>query len=165
MAKDAILGTNLVDSLVPDVIDGIRDSLHPELGVRQFRVFTIIRTYIGAFGGSSFTDLVEELTPQPLVEPYSEKVGESLGYELEPCGLDEAGVVVLKEISLQYTEANIVGPPPSPETQNFYIRISDAQGQAIPDRFFVPVGPPYPDRIKDMGWTLKLKKASTPEGL
>jgi hypothetical protein len=160
MAGSAILGNNLVDSLVPDVIDGIRDDLHPQLGVRQFRVFAVTRTYADFFGSENFTDAELEFTPQPLVANYTTFT--TIRYELEPCGLDEAGMVILKEISLTYTEAEIAGPPSDPTMEDFLIRIQDAHGQAIPDRYFQPAGPPYPDRIQGMGWAMKLIPASTP---
>ena len=154
MAGSAVLGTNLVDSLVTDVIDGIRDALHPELGVRQFRVFAVTRTYAGDFGAEPFTDSELELTPQPFVQNYVTFT--TIRQELEPCGLDEAGLVIVTEISLSYTEAEIAGPPADPLKQDFLIRIDDGQGQAIPSRFFQLAGPPYPDRITNMGWAVKL---------
>ena len=160
MAGSAILGTNLVDSLVPDVIDGIREDLHPQLGVRQFRVFAVTRTYTGEFGGDQFTDAELEFRPQPLVMNYTSFT--TIRYRLEPCGLDEAGMVILKEISLAYTEAEVAGPPADPTMEDFLIRIDDAHGQGIPSRYFQVAGPPYPDRISGMGWDMKLIPASTP---
>jgi len=161
MPGSAVLGTNLVDELIPDLVDGLRDDLHPELGVRQFRVFAVTRTYTAEFGGDAFTDSEIEITPQPLVMNY---VG-SIRHQLVPCGLDEAGLVVLKEISLTYTEAEISGPPANPDLQDFLIRIQDAHGQLTKSRHFQIAGPPYPDRVTDMGWAMNLIPASTPEGL
>lgn len=158
MGGSAILGDNLVDDLIPDVIDGIRADLHPTLGVRQFRVFTVVRTYTGSvIGEGDFTEVETELVPQPLVQPYKTRL------QLEDCGIDEAGFIVLREISLTYTEAEVSGPPSDPDTEDFLIKITDAHGQAIPDTFWHLVARPYPDRLKDMGWTMKLEPASTPE--
>ncbi len=108
MAGSAILGNNLVDSLVPGVIDGIRDALHPDLGVRHYRVYAVTRTYVGEFGSDDYSDVEVEFEPQPLVEPYP-RANTGIHYELEPCGLDEAGLVVIKEISLTYTEHEVSG--------------------------------------------------------
>lgn len=160
MAGSSILGTNLVDSLVPGVIDGIRDALHPGLGVRAFRVYAVTRTYSGEFGGSDFVDTEVELVPQPLVESYVERTGTSLRRVLEPCGIDEAGVVMIKEVSFTYTEAEVAGPPANPDSQEFLIKIGDAHGQAVPDRYFQPLGPPYPDRIQGMGWQMRLVRST-----
>lgn len=163
MAGSAILGTNLVDSLVVDVIDGIRGALHPDLGVRHFRVFAVTRTYSGEFGGPDFADVELELDPQPFVMNYTTFT--TIRSMLEPCGLDEAGMVIMKEISFTYTEAEISGPPADSDTQDFFIKIEEAHGQATVTRYFTPSGPPYPDRIQGMGWAMKLTPASTPPGL
>ncbi len=153
MGGSAILGTNLVDSLVPDVVDGLRDDLHPAFGVRQFRVYTVRRTWSGGItGDGSYSDVETELTPQPLVKPYRTE------YRLDRCGIDEAGLVVLREISLTYTEAELVGGPIA-AGEEWLIKLIDAHGQSIADRYWVVARPPFPDRIKDIGWIVQLEKA------
>ncbi len=161
MPGSAELGDNLVDDLIPDVIDGIRGELHPDLGVRQFRVFVVTRTYVtGEIGSDRFTDTEIELDPQPLVVPYS------TAFELEPCGVDEAGFVKVKEVSLTFTEAELGSPNVNqPEGVELFVKLSDAQGQGIPDTFWRHTRRPFPDRIKDMGWILRLAPASIAEGL
>lgn len=154
MPGDSVLGDNLVDSLIPDVIDGLRDDLNPTLGVRQYRAFIITRTYLGEFGGDSYTDEEIEITPQPYVQPYNIYTG--LRFEMEPCGLDEAGYIILREVSLTYTESQLAGPPPNPDTQDRFLRITDAHGQGIITRDFVCKAPPYADRIESFGWVVKL---------
>lgn len=152
MSGNAVLGDNLVDDLVPTV-DELRDSLHTAFGVQQFRVYTVLRTWDGgATGSGASTDTETELTPQPKVEPYKTR------FELDGCGIDEAGYVVLREISLTYTEAELIGPT-LVAGQEWLIKISDAQGQAIADRYWVVQEPPFPDREQDIGWTVKLAKA------
>ena len=155
MPGSAILGTNLVDSLVTGVIDGIREALHPQLGVRQFRVFAVTRR----FSGAGFVDEELELRPQPLVDGYSFIQNRSVRYVQKDCGIDEEGVVNLSEISFTYTEAELTGLG-LPNGTDFYIKITDALGQGIPDRYFQPAGPPYPDRIEGMGWQLRLVRLS-----
>jgi hypothetical protein len=157
MPGSAVLGTNLVDSLITDVIDGLRDDLNPALGVRQYRVFSVRRTYVGEFGSDVFSDVEAEITPQPLVQAYNIYTG--IHYDLEPCGLDEVGFIILREISLTYTEDEISGCS-STDLQDFFLKVTDAHGQATKDRLWVPKAPPYADRIKSMGWTLVLKRAS-----
>ena len=67
MAGSAVLGTNVVDVLVP-VADDIRD-LATELGAHQFRVYTVKRTYSSQVAGEgSYTDVETEITPRPVVE-------------------------------------------------------------------------------------------------
>lgn len=163
MAGSAVLGPNLVDGLIPGVIDGIRGALFPTLGVRQFRAFVVTRTYDGEIGTTPYTDAEIELTPQPLVLPY-EDLGD-LHYEKEPCGIDEAGFVYVKEVSLTYTESELAGPPADPMRQELFVRIQDAHGQGIKTRYFRHYRPPFPDREKDMGWALQLLPVAKPEGL
>jgi hypothetical protein len=165
MGGSAILGTTLVDELVPDVIDGIRGDLHPELGVRQFRVYVVTRTYAsGIIGEGTYTDVEIELDPQPLVLPYSDRLG--AGFKMEPCGIDTADWVKLKEISMTYTEAELGSYAVEfPAGDEIFIKITDAYGQGIPTTYWRHHVRPFNDRIKDMGWQCTLKSTSTPEGL
>ena len=159
MGGSAVLGTNLVDELVA-VADSLRDGLHPEFGVRQFRVYTVLRTYAsGSTGDGSFTDVETQLTPQPKVQPYHERIL----YELDRCGVDEAGFVLLREISLTYTVAELIGPSMA-SGQEWLIKITDAHGQGIADQYFVVSRKPYPDREKDIGWWMELERASDEAG-
>lgn len=163
MPGSATLGNNLVDELIPDVVDELRDDLHTDLGVRQFRVFTVRRAYPSLeIGAGPFNDTEIELTPQPLVEPYRTK------QELEPCGIDEAGYVVLREISLTYTEAELTGGYNEHATlqsgEDWLIKLTDAHGQEISNQYWLIDVRPYPDRIQDIGWTMKLRRASGADG-
>lgn len=145
--------TVLVDDLL-SVIDDIRGDLHPALGVRQFRLFTVLRTWSGEErGDGTFTEVETELTPQPLIEAFK-RVD-----RLYPSGLDEADVVRVSELSLTYTEAQIAGGTLL-GTQEWLIRIKDAYGQGIRARDYVLEGSPWPDRLKTIGWTFNLQRAS-----
>ena len=154
MAGSAIMDPDvLVDDLVGSLIDDLRDDLHSEFGVRAYRTFTVARVYLsGAIDGGPFTDTEVELIPAPLVKPFTG----SLGNEMDDCGLDEAGTVELREISLTYTEAELTGGVLDDGVE-WFIRVKEGHGQLQTTRDFVHDAPPYPDRIKDMGWTLKLR--------
>ena len=156
MPGTATLGANLLDELVPD-IDDIRGEIHPEVGVRQYRVFTVLRSWSGDDrGAGTFTEVESEITPQPLVESLR-------GTDrLMSAGLDEADVVRLKEISLMYTEAELAGADLE-VNQEWVIRLKDAYGQAIRTRDFVLEGSPWPDRVKTIGWVVNLKRSSDAE--
>lgn len=159
MAGSAVLDPNvLVDSLVADVIDGLRGELHPEFGIRAYRASLVIRTWAGRFigEGGSFTETVTEITPQPKVWTW-----DGIRWGLEACGLNEMGEVKLTEVSLTYTNADL--DPPHEENQEFFIRITEAHGQGTPPRNFVHVRPPFIDREKDFGWVLWLKFVNTPD--
>lgn len=152
MAGSATLGSNLIDSLITDVVDGLRGELHPAFGIRQFNVTIIARTYASGYvDDGSYTDVETVIDPQPLVLPYKTE------FQLMPCGLDEAGLVQLQEVSLTYTEAELVGS--YSQGVEWLYKISDAQGQEIADTFWVLKTKPYPDRIKTLGWIMELEKA------
>ncbi len=154
----------LVDDLV-DLVDELRQDLNTDMGVRAFDVFAVTRTWAsGTIGEGASIEVEVELTPQPLVKPYSSPAG--LGYDLTPCGIDEAGFVMVKEISLSYTQAEITGKTVVGEIEQslpagieFVIRIREAHGQEQSYRDFKIDGPPYPDRERDIGWRLRLLRA------
>jgi hypothetical protein len=156
MAGSATLGTNLVDSLVP-LADDLRKVLQTDFGVRQFRVWTVQRVWSsGTTGEGEYVDTAAEITPQPLVEPYKTE------FSLEPCGVDESGFVVLREISLTYTEAELSGGD-VPVGTEWFIKLTDAHGQEIPDSYWLVKKRPWPDRIKDIGWKMELEAAEGAE--
>lgn len=160
MPGTAVLGANLVDSLVPSVIDALRDGLHPAMGVRPFRVYTVLRTWSGeAIGDGVSSDVEAEITPQPRVLAW-DKNG-SLEFNLERCGLDDSGSITLTEVSLTYTYAELTGGSLA-ANQQFMIRVGEAHGQLNPSRYFVHTKPPYPDREQDMGWKLWLRVVQVP---
>jgi hypothetical protein len=154
VSGSATLGSNLVDRLVPKVIDGLRRKLHPKFGVRAYKVFTIARTWSGGgMGEGTASDVVVELDPQPKV-----KIWDGLRYSLEPCGLDEAGEIMLTEISLTYTQAELDGGGSLSQNQEFLIRVDEAHGQEQRSCFYIHTRRPFVDREKDMAWVAWLRK-------
>lgn len=153
MPGSAILDPDvLVDDLVTDVIDGLRSELHPAFGVRAFRVFTVVRTWSGgAVGRGTSSDVEVELDPQPLVHPFT-----SLRRDQEECGFDMAGAVKLTEVSLTYTQAELLACE-APEGAQHLIKVTEAHGQLQGTKYFVHKKTPYPDRVKDMGWVVYLE--------
>jgi len=146
----------LVDSLVPDVIDGLRESLQPQFGVRAYRVYRVIRTWSGAAVGDGIhTDVAVELRPQPLVWTW-ETIADGLRYEQAACGLRELGQIKLTEVSLTYTEDDLTGGDTAVNVEVF-IALGEANGQGTHTRLFTHSKPPYIDRIKDLGWAVFLK--------
>jgi hypothetical protein len=146
----------LVDSLVTDVIDGLRGDLHPQFGVRAYRVFTVRRTWSGRVAGEgTLTEVKTELLPQPMIEEW-----DGLAYRLLTCGLNSQGAMRLREVSLTYTHAEIAGPADLAENEGWILSVEEAYGQAQPARLFVIAQPPYVDRIKDMGWVVYLRAAT-----
>jgi hypothetical protein len=141
----------LIDSLLP-TIDELRGELHPEFGVRAFRFYSVVRTWTGRRPGEgSKSDVVTEYLPQPLVEAWN-----GYRYELVTCGLNALGEIRLIELSLTYTYPEVAGAL-LPNQEMLY-RLSEAHGQEQPHTYWVQAEPPYPDRVKTLGWILKLKR-------
>lgn len=153
-AGTAVLDPNvLVDSLVTEVIDGLRGELYPEFGVRAYTVFLVTRRWTGArVGEGKYTDTAVEMVTRPMVA-----VWDGFKYDLVTCGLNSSGNIRLTEVSLSYTFAELVGDETKPNVQAM-IRIDEGQGQATPSSFWVHAQPPYIDREKTLGWVVWLKK-------
>jgi hypothetical protein len=83
---------------------------------------------------------------------------------MTPGGLDEVDGMILREVSLSYTEAELAGQQadgsPLAENQEWVIRLMDGYGQAIKTRDYVLEGSPVSDRLKDIGWRVVLRRAS-----
>ena len=157
----------LVDSLVVDVIDGLREELHPLFGVRAYKVFTEARTWSGNIIGEGSLSKVEvELRPQPRVRAWDQG-GRGFELDLAKCGIDELGEIKLTEISLTNTFKELAGRDPNtslPKNQEFLLRLEDAHGQANPVRYFTHTRPPFVDREKDMGWVMWLRRTQVRAG-
>lgn len=163
MPGSAIMDPNILVDDLTELVDDLRQDLNTEFGTRAYRVYTVARVWDGgAIGVGVSSETETELTPQPLVKPYLD----SLGYSLEPCGLDEAGFVRVEEISLTYTQEELTGKPVTGEVEGstaggtqWVIRIREAHGQLQSFKDFKLQAPPYPDRLpKTFGWILKLIK-------
>ncbi len=146
----------LVDALITDVVDGLREDLHPQFGVRAYRMYRVIRTWTGATEGEgSFTDDAVELRPQPLVSTW-----DGFKYVQQACGIEELGDVRVTEVSLTYTHADLTGKPLA-ANQQVFIALGEAHGQAQPTRMFTFARPPFVDRVKDLGWSILLQRVQT----
>jgi hypothetical protein len=149
----------LVDSLVTDVLDGLREELHPQFGVRAYRMYRVVRIWSGTtVGEGTFADDAYELRPQPLVS-----VWDGLRYVQAACGLEQLGDVKLTEVSLTYTFDQLTGKPLA-ANQEMFIALGEAHGQGQPTAMFTHARPPYVDRVKNMGWDVLLRRvqAGTP---
>ena len=155
MAGSAILGSSLVDDLVP-MVDELRADLHEMAGIRQYRVFLErVRWEVGTFHATHVGEGVrgrlssEEIIPRPHVE-FADT------HTLTAGGLQATGTATLSEISLTYTQGELLGEPLA-AWEEFQIRISDGLGQGISDRLFIPQDHPIADREKTLGWTMVVR--------
>lgn len=142
----------LVDSLVPDVIDGLREELHPAFGVRAYRVYRVIRSWTGKVAGEgTFTDEAAEIRTQPRIEMW-----DGFRFVQMTCGIDEAGEIRLSEVSLTYTEAQLTAQPLR-KNQDVFLAITEAHGQGSSTQLFAHTKPPFVDRERTMGWMIYLR--------
>lgn len=152
----SILYDNLVDDLLP-VVDELRGDLHPVFGSREYKVFIVRRTWSGfSRGDGQKTEAKVEIFPPPLVTHK-----EGLHYALTEEGKFEEGTLIISEISLaNYQEDDLTGGD-IPANQEFFWVLQDAWGQGIRSRAYVLQAPPQPDRLKSIGWIVKLRRVDT----
>ncbi len=162
MAKNATLDSSLVDSLVASVVDPLRSALYPQMGIRAYNVALVRRRWAGGRRNQGTPSFVEEVTMDPPPKVTIENNQMALRYDAQPHGRDEEGEVILSEVSLQYTEGELTGEPIA-INEEFYYRITDAHGQAMKPRYYVITGPPVPDREKDIGWRVRLRRVAVDE--
>lgn len=167
MSRDSVLNPDvLIDSLV-DVIDELRGDLHPQFGVRPFRVYTVLRQWNGQSVGDEggFVDTIVELTPQPRVRQWD-------GYKwvLLAGGTHEDGKIRLTEVSLAYTYDELAPSGLNFDTEQFlrnrqfFYVLADAYGQNSEKRYLRVSKPPFPDREKDIGWVVELMDMNLERG-
>lgn len=158
MAGSATLDPDvLVDSLVADVIDGLRADLHPQFGVRPYHVSLVVRTWDGGMVGmGSYADTETVIEPQPRVAPWG-----GYGFKAMEIGKETEGHIKVTEVSLTYLHDELTGGALD-SSQQFFVKITEAHGQGNPPRYFTHAKPPYVDREKDMGWVLWLSDVSVP---
>lgn len=158
---NAVLGSNLVDDLVP-VADELREELHADFGVRQFSVRVIRKLWSGARGGlgAARIDHISEIVPAPRVRLLDNHV-------LTEGGLQEVGAAVVDEISLTYSESQLVGGSHGDlaVAEEFFWRFDDRIGQGVTQRVYIPQDHPWPDREKNIGWEIKLRRDDARNGL
>lgn len=148
----------LIDDLVGPVIDALREDLHPQFGVRAYRVFTVKRRWAGELAGEGamVEEIETEIRPQPLVAPW-----DGLRYTVGSCGMMVDGKVRLTEVSLTLTEAELTGKGPGGKlatNEMWFLKLTDAHGQQTTPMYFTLDGPPYIDRVKTLGWIVNLTK-------
>lgn len=160
MAGSAILGANLVDRLAP-LADRMR-ALEDRLGLRQYAVSRVHRRWTGArrLDGDPIYLLDELIDPTPEVRLSPS----GLEYRPAPGSRMEEGQLELHQVSLTYTEEELRGPALDVTDEWFY-RIVDKRGQLWQARRFVLASPPVPDRVREMGWILRLSRVDLDEEL
>jgi hypothetical protein len=153
MGGHSTLEDNLVDDLVGDVIDDLRAELYESMGTRQHKVSIVRRTWSGPERGEGavVSEEVAVISPPPLFQS-------STQYRLTPAGRDEQGDARLTEVSLRYSEEDLLGGSIPGNVEFFYV-VEDMRGQGIAPAFYVPNGRCQTDREQSIGWTVYLNRA------
>jgi hypothetical protein len=143
--------TTLVDHLSP-MLDRVR-AIPSRLGVQPYRVFLLTTRWSENEYGEGTESLVSEteITPPPLVE-----LGVTIDFR--PFGADCSGKLVLSQISLRYSEEELV--PTVPEGTQFYFEVRRTDGanrvRAFPDT------KPVRNGKKGLGWSLQCQISDMP---
>lgn len=146
------LDSSVKDILVP-ILDDVRTVVASVVGNRAWRVYRVVRTWSGGEPGSgTATDVATEITPIPVTTEM-----DKLRRRQEPQGLEEAGMVELSLITLNYLESEL-RPTPAANAELLY-KLTDAHGQGQADRWFTIAAGPTPDRKGSPGWLMTLRKA------
>lgn len=153
MPGTATLLANVLGQVVP-ALDEVRTALEAAIGDKQWTVWRCVRTWSGARRGLGSSSVVEtQITPTPKVG-WGDGSGR-LRFDALPTGLDETGQIVLTEISLTYTEAELYGQTENGAVEVYY-KLVDAQGGLMAPRYFDVHRPPVPDRESGIGWIMTL---------
>jgi hypothetical protein len=130
-----------------------------DFGTRQFNMQAVKRTWLGPsgrIGDGDFRDEVTTITPAPRIPLWN-------GYKwvMLAGGYHEDGSIVVDEVSLSYTYAELTGGEMQ-RNQQFFFRLVDAHGQGQQDRILRNSKPPFVDREKTIGWILILMDMNLP---
>lgn len=151
----ATMGTNLVDEIAV-IADELRDDLHTEFGVRQWDCYLAKAVWSGGVVGSGAKSInyVKKLVPSPRVKLTDR-------HDLTEGGLQETGTATLREVSLTYSQADLLGEPMAAGEEFFYVLV-DALGQGLVRRTFIPQDHPFPDRENNIGWEVRIRRVDNP---
>ncbi len=152
------MGTFL-DCIIP-CLDKIRQNAADSSGYRQYDVFLRTETWSGREKGEGNMTVTEtQVLPPPLVV-----FNNAPNVYVEAGGREETQVCTMTEVSLRYTESQLL-PTGLPKNVDFMYRLADhySSQQGIADNFFVPINAPTADRVKTIGWNIILKQR-TPSG-
>lgn len=152
---------NLIDRLITRV-DRIRQRINvTSVGVRRFKLYRVVRTWSGGeVGDGTSSSAVLEITPAPAI---------TLGKAPDPLngrGRVEVGSMVASEVSLSYTEAQLM--PALTAGQELYYRLVEANpAQAYHTTYWVLSGNPEADRCEtpagNIQWILSFRRAEISE--
>lgn len=142
------------------VVDDIRQDIEVDLGLRPYRVFSIVTYWTGGQIGYGDPEEVSrvELVPRPRVT-FETKL-DAIKYQMLSGGKQDTGLVVVDRVSPNFTEDDINAIfhlQPLPEAHEGYLEIGmdERDGQAIKRRYVLS-SPPWRD-VRNFQWRLILR--------
>lgn len=158
LARSGCAGGGLVDDLARTV-DQMRQ-LAVDSGLRPYRVFSVVLRWTGGETGrgEAVVESETELVPRPLVVDMG-----NVRREARRAGREEAGSVMLKEISPRYTEDEVNGlfhvarQLPRDRDAFIEIRMDGRDGPSTDRRRFAVRGAPHRDAERHQ-WVARLVK-------
>lgn len=157
-----MLKKSLARRLIPTV-DRLRD-LRVGFGLRPYTVTLVVMRWQGGRRGIGPEVVVSEveILPVPAITDLS-----SLRQVVTPVGLDEAGSLMISEISGSYTEEQLMGravdgTPPGPDESFFYEVLFPGTQSGERRRFFPTTAPAY--IAGNFMWQLSVEKQAGPRG-
>lgn len=141
-----IKGSNVLDNCLLDIADCIRGCVNETFGTREYRVYSVVRTYTMDRQDGYYSDNILELLPAPKVEFLSPN-----GFEMIGTGKTTKGSIKITELSLLYSEDQIL-PQNLDNNQKHFIKLVDRHGENARERYFHISNVPVMDRHKTIGW-------------
>lgn len=137
-----------------DVFDG--------LGTRAFTVQTVLRSWTGSMvGDGDYSDVLVTIAGHSEASPIVHELKLDTD-DVLPAGTIHEGVVLLSDVPLTYTRAQLYGGDLELNQQFFY-RLTDAHGHGQPERILRPSRPPEIEFSKVVGWMVWLAYAFLPD--
>ena len=156
MTKESTIERGLLADELVGVVDDIRRDIHGALGTRPWAIDIVNRSWSGQKRGVGVpTTRILRLDPTPRVERVTKD-------RMGPAGREAAGSVVLSEVSLRYSEAEL---QPSVATGNeIAYRLTELRGQKQVPKYYVLSAAPVPrrgDKVSDnTDWYILLHETS-----
>lgn len=138
MTRDSAIDGSIFGDALVGAVDDIRRSIHGALGTRPWAVAIVTRRWQGGRRGEGHSTVsILELDPVPRVERVSKD-------RMGPAGREAAGSVVLSEVSLRYSEAEL--SPSIGEGDEVAYRLTELRGQKQKPKWYVLAASPVPRR-------------------
>ncbi len=138
MTRESTIDRSILADVLVGVVDDVRRDIHGALGTRPWAVSIITRSWSGGRRGVGSPSVkVLTLDPTPRVERVTKD-------RMGPAGREASGSVVLTEVSLRYSEAEL--QPSILDGNEVAYRLTEIRGQKQKPKYYVLAASPVPRR-------------------